>query len=224
MLNTTQCRILKLSKLNSILSIDNFIKFVGFKELTLKKRPEITIDTRKNLTTAFWKLYKRKNIAKINIKEITDLAGYHRATFYMYFTDIYDILKQEKKDLISQFLEFQKTIIPTQSFDEIMKLIAAFYFTNGERLSLLMDSGIDSKFINYFKKTLYPFFLSKWKLPDTIKTTIIYEYAINGLLMAFNCWYKTKSDFSVEEFMKLINMLLVKGIFQTIDRIKSNNL
>ena len=189
----------------------------------MKKKHETTIETRKSFITAFWKLYKKKNIAKINIKEITDLAGYHRATFYMYFTDIYDIIKQEKKDLMNQFFEFQKTILPAQGFDEIMKQIAVFYFTNGERLSLLMDSGIDSKFVNYFKKILYPFFLSSRNLPDTVKTSIIYEYAINGLLMAFNCWYKAKSDFTVEEFIKLINMLLVKGIFQTIDIVKNTN-
>lgn len=41
--------------------------------------------TRNNLVNAFWDLYCQKDINKITIKEITDRAGYNRATFYIYF-------------------------------------------------------------------------------------------------------------------------------------------
>ena len=189
----------------------------------MKKKPEITVETRKNLTIAFWKLYKKKNIAKISIKEITDLAGYHRATFYIYFKDIYDILKQEKDELITQFFELQKKILPTHGFNEIMKLLISFYLENGERLILLMDTGKDSKFLYHFKKALYPYFLSLRKLPDTVEASIIYEYSINGILMAFNCWYKEKSSLSVEEYIKLLSSIFEKGVLKTIEIISNNS-
>ena len=50
------------------------------------KTPEILKD-------AFWKLYSKKEISKIRISEITNLAGYNRGVFYLYFKNIYEIKK-----------------------------------------------------------------------------------------------------------------------------------
>lgn len=43
---------------------------------------------------AFMTLYEVKNIEKISIKSITDLAGLNRGTFYLHFLDIYDLLEK----------------------------------------------------------------------------------------------------------------------------------
>ena len=51
----------------------------------MKKQPQITEQTKDNLRSAFWTLYSSKPIDKITIKEITDLAGYNRGTFYLYY-------------------------------------------------------------------------------------------------------------------------------------------
>ena len=48
------------------------------------KTPEILKD-------AFWKLYAEKDISKIRIAEITDLAGYNRGVFYSYYKNIYEM-------------------------------------------------------------------------------------------------------------------------------------
>ena len=60
----------------------------------MKKQPQITEQTKANLRSAFWTLYTRKPIEKISIKEITDLAGYNRGTFYLYYNDVYDLFSQ----------------------------------------------------------------------------------------------------------------------------------
>ena len=69
----------------------------------MKKQPEITAQTRERLIEAFWSLYREKKIEQITIKQITDLAGYHRSTFYEYFVDIYDVLNQLEDDLLGYF-------------------------------------------------------------------------------------------------------------------------
>lgn len=45
--------------------------------------------TRQNLIDSFWLLYCQKNIEKITVKEICEIAGYNRSTFYVYFNDVY---------------------------------------------------------------------------------------------------------------------------------------
>ena len=48
----------------------------------MNKQPEITAQTKQNFVDAFWELYKKYSIEKITVKQITDKAGYNRATFY----------------------------------------------------------------------------------------------------------------------------------------------
>ena len=56
--------------------------------------------TRENLIEAFWELYKDKPIEKITVKEITNRAGYNRGTFYAYFKDTYEVLKEIKESIM----------------------------------------------------------------------------------------------------------------------------
>ncbi|MGN1389198.1 MAG: hypothetical protein ACI4WR_06090 [Bulleidia sp.] len=51
----------------------------------MKKRPDPTGQTRKNLNSACWKcLDESGNGKKVNAAHITRTAGYHRTRFYVY--------------------------------------------------------------------------------------------------------------------------------------------
>ena len=68
----------------------------------MRKQPEVTEQTKANLRTAFWSLYKEKAIEKITIKEITDAAGYNRGTFYLYYKDVYDLFNKIEEELLEE--------------------------------------------------------------------------------------------------------------------------
>ena len=67
-----------------------------------KKNPEQTGQTIQRIKDAFWQLYEERPIEKISVKQITDLAGYNRATFYLYFSSVRDVRDQIEDDLIAQ--------------------------------------------------------------------------------------------------------------------------
>lgn len=50
--------------------------------------------TLKTIKETFLDLLQENNINKITVKEICDNADINRATFYRYYTDIYDLLKK----------------------------------------------------------------------------------------------------------------------------------
>ena len=66
----------------------------------MKKREEITAQTKQNIMDAFWSLYCEKRIEKITVRDITNEAGYNRGTFYEYFSDVYNVLEQIENTLI----------------------------------------------------------------------------------------------------------------------------
>lgn len=50
--------------------------------------------TKGNFTTALFKLCREKEFTRISVKDICSCAGYHRSTFYEYYSDIYDLRDQ----------------------------------------------------------------------------------------------------------------------------------
>ena len=70
-----------------------------------------------NLKDAFWKLYTEKSIEKISIKEITDLAGYNRGTFYLYYKDVYDIFSQIEDELLDKIKTVLDESLQNDTFD-----------------------------------------------------------------------------------------------------------
>lgn len=73
----------------------------GFHE----KAAPYTEQTKNNLRIAFWSLYAQKPIEKISIKEITELAGYNRGTFYLYYNDVYDLLHQIEEEILGKITD-----------------------------------------------------------------------------------------------------------------------
>ncbi|MCD8231614.1 MAG: TetR/AcrR family transcriptional regulator [Clostridiales bacterium] len=59
----------------------------------MNKQPEITDATRENLVNSFFLLAGKNNIAQITVREIINLAGYSRATFYRYFKDVFALIE-----------------------------------------------------------------------------------------------------------------------------------
>ena len=47
--------------------------------MTMNRNEQRTAETKKNLQEAFLKLYEKKEISQITIREITDLAGYNQS-------------------------------------------------------------------------------------------------------------------------------------------------
>lgn len=185
----------------------------------MKKQPEVTAATKQCLIDAFWTLYEKKRIDQIRIKEITDLAHFHRLTFYEYFTDIYDLLKQEETEIIEQLEEMISLHLRDKDASDALRSIAEFYLKNGKRLNLLIGSSGYSDFMKQFKNTLYPLFRSVNQASDTEHSTIIYEFGMNGLLMAFHKWYEHQDRMPIDDLLTLLRSIIEKGIPSTIKNV-----
>ena len=64
----------------------------------MKKQPQVT---KNNLINSFWNLYKENNANKITIKNVCDKANYDRTTFYRYFNNVDDCLRELENEIIN---------------------------------------------------------------------------------------------------------------------------
>ena len=55
--------------------------------------------TRIAINNAFWNLMHKKDFEDITIRDITEEADIHRATFYLHYEDKYDLLEKNIREI-----------------------------------------------------------------------------------------------------------------------------
>lgn len=74
--------------------------------------------TKKNIRQAFLRLLAEKNINQITIKELSDLADINRKTFYMYYSNIEEILFELEDELVQKLvLVFEKELFKNEALN-----------------------------------------------------------------------------------------------------------
>jgi AcrR family transcriptional regulator len=71
--------------------------------------------TRMLLRSAFMTLLKEKPIENITIRQLCDLAGLNRGTFYVYYRDIYDMRSKIEQEMFDEFKQAMAPLLDTAS-------------------------------------------------------------------------------------------------------------
>lgn len=83
--------------------------------------------TKKALRSALFNLIESKKINQITVKEITDIADVNRSTFYLYYTDVYDMYESIQDEI---YTVFAQEVIPNntdlQNPDDFVNYCARF--------------------------------------------------------------------------------------------------
>lgn len=177
----------------------------------MKKQPEVTAKTKEALVLAFCTLYMKKPINKISIKEITDLSGYNRSTFYQYFFDVYDLLEYIENDLIETMRKSLDERYEALLFPNLNLLLALFAEKENYLKAILSDYG-SFHFIDRIKKE---FSLTESEKASTQFGNLIsylIEFHLSTSFSLFRIWFKNGKDIPAEELLKLIHNLYTKGI------------
>lgn len=189
----------------------------------MKKKSPITIQTKQNLTDAFWSLYRTKRIEKISIKEITAKAGYNRGTFYEYFKDAYDVLEQIENELLVKLQE--RMLIPLQTDVAMMDismqvglLIQGLEELNDYYMVLLGDQG-DPAFLSKIKNSFKPFLMAKLtgdRAKEGFELDYTVEYTLNAMIGILRYWFSQANKPPLEQLFALMNELMKDGVMKKI--------
>lgn len=143
--------------------------------------------TRRSIANAFLELRKQKEIEKITVKELAELAYINKATFYTHYHDIYDLsdqLEDEFMDSVINELPHPESIIanPALATRELSDmLIAKVDITNilfsGSRQNLLSEK-IYTALIKYINSN-YP------NEERSLQKSIVLSIIIQGCFHAY---------------------------------------
>ena len=184
----------------------------------MRKQPEVTEQTKANLRTAFWSLYKEKAIEKITIKEITDAAGYNRGTFYLYYKDVYDLFNKIEEELLEEIRILIHDNLPQKEgldFAGHMGLIVKLSQQYSAYMSVLLSDHGDPTFVTRLKELIWPL-LNRYVLDTSALTTqkqsLLSEFYLSGLLAAITRWLEAPGDMTIDQFIRFVMRQVFSGV------------
>jgi AcrR family transcriptional regulator len=186
----------------------------------MKKQPEVTAITRENFVTAFWSLYCKKRIEQISVKEITNIAGYNRSTFYEYFTDVYDVLNYLEDIILNHMKETIVKNFDSLDNSDVLQIVAEMYDSKGEYLSVLLSEKGDPFFLKKVKTVMKPILHSI--LPgkeSNVRVDYIFEFVMSAIFGTITYWYQQEKSISSNELLPMIRSMLTKGALQEIQKL-----
>ena len=184
--------------------------------------------TREAIMEAFWTLYREKPIERISVKEITELAGYNRSTFYEYFTDTYSVLEAIEEELLDYARDKLRRELPPplavnypsiELTAEALRPLSDLYSEKGEAFSLLVGERGDPSFQSRYKRMVKAVLFDMMGKPSAkfdVRANIISEYTASAIIGAVSYWYQHREELPPEKYASLLLSLLSRGVLTTI--------
>ena len=174
--------------------------------------------TKKNIRQAFLHLLSEKSLSQITVKELSNLADINRKTFYMYYSNIEDILAELEDELVLKLVHvfekelFQKEMFNSYSFFENLN------HTIQEDIDLyriLNHSDLLPHLIQRAKNALIEVFFRKYNISadsDNERYILYAEYAASGILSMYTKWFSRDFHMSLEELTRTAAEITLYGL------------
>lgn len=180
----------------------------------MSKQSQATVETKQNLIEAFWSIYETKRIERITIREITDRAGYNRSTFYTYFVDIYDLLRQAELSVLPSKEDFELAINSfNQGTEPAIRVMLEIFNRNMRYYNILFGEHGDPHFSNKIKQLvkdiLLDYLLNCGLYNDSVELEYFIEYSVSAIIGIMTYWLKRNKEIPLEKFIEIHSKILV---------------
>ena len=173
--------------------------------------------TKKNIRQAFLQLLSEKPLPQLTVKELSDQADINRKTFYMYYSNIEDILSELEDELVQKLvLVFEKELFERETFDSysFFENLNHAIQEDVELYRTLNHADLLPHLILRAKNALIDVFFRKYNIPadsDSERYILYAEYAASGILSMYTKWFSSDSHMSLEELTKTAAEITLYG-------------
>ena len=171
--------------------------------------------TRAQLRAGLARLMQQKNIKEITVKELVDEIDINRSTFYLHYTDIYQMLQSIEGELMEDILEAIKEhpLDPGMKEEgysfaiQLFRILAA----NKDICAALMGPNGDMAFVEKIEKLVEDAVLPELftMFPQNVNDIkYAYAFCINGCVGMIKCWLTGDSDDTPEQMAYLTHNII----------------
>lgn len=176
--------------------------------------------TRKAIQNAFMKLMLKKDISRITIKDLSEVADINRSTFYLHYYDIYDVFEDIEKETVEGIFEIIKDFDVSELVRNpfpLLKSITEEMDVNPDFSQFLIGSTVSSNFLNKIKKQFKSRLVSEYKKlfpneKNTDKIALAITFITGGTIDVYEEWVNDGKLVPLSEFCKNVSEQISKGI------------
>ena len=159
--------------------------------------------TKQMLKDALMELLESQPLSAISVTKLCQLADVNRSTFYSYYDDILDLLKEIENDLIEQIPVIQKPAPRTAVNQQMIKEFSVFFKyirSHGREFNILLKMG-DLSFRNQLIDVVIQ--NTENEVHDQF-THWTYIFAVNGTIGIILDWIAKGFPLGDDEFTELV--------------------
>lgn len=177
--------------------------------------------TRSAIRIAFATLLTKKDISKITIRDIADYADINRATFYLHYSDVYDVLEDLENEVANNFFIILNQYETKQLLVDpypLLKAIGEQIDSRPEFSKFVVESAPKS---NYFAKIKAEIRKRLQEAYDTEIASQLYyalSYVSAGTLDVYAEWYESGRPVPLSTMCKWLSQLISGGISTILNR------
>ena len=180
--------------------------------------------TKKMIRRGLTLLAEEKSISKITVKELTDLVGINRGTFYLHYKDIFDLVDTIENELYIEFNEIVATVNPQSIITDpagVLERFCIFIRENADVCGMLISEHGDAEFVYRFGTLMNDRCLNIFSTiyPDLNMEiyNLTYQYCKYGSVGLIRCWLIENPHWTTRETAELWLKLISSGVYSVID-------
>lgn len=164
--------------------------------------------TKAQLRASLAKLMEKKSINEISVKELVDEADINRSTFYLHYTDIYNMLEVIEDELLQEIVQVINThpIGLNENTFSFIEDIFSILLNNKDICRALIGPNGDISFVNKIEMIISENSIKKLSLLfpnvlDDLKYS--YSFCLSGSVGLIKAWLLENNDESPEHMAEL---------------------
>lgn len=184
---------------------------------TAKKKDRRVRKTRACLRDGLAKLLQKKSIGEITVKELVDAVDINRSTFYLHYTDIYNMLESIEEELLGEITDAIRThpIGVDESTFPFIEDIFCILTKNREICAALLGPNGDGTFLYQIEHIIEENSMKALRLyfADSIEDLkYTYSFCLAGCLGVIKTWLGGPSAESPTHMAKLTYQLVANSL------------
>lgn len=192
----------------------------------MKKNPKLTAMTRQNFIEAFCQLAQTKSVEKITVRELTQLAGYNRSTFYQYFDDVPALMTTIEDRILAQIMQnFERSFEQGTLAERFVVAFSQAHDDLADYYEVVLNSSEQTTFTKRLKALIMNRLVADYQLPATdVRLMYLVDFELSGVIAVVYRWINQNRDLSAKELAQLIRGMIDKGLAPQLIALKRDNI
>lgn len=186
----------------------------------MKKNDQRTRLTKMLIRKSLTSLLSQKPIQNISVKELCDVAGINRGTFYAYYTDIYDLLEKIEEEMMQDLQEAMQPLLDGDPKQLTPLAITTGIFEclkeNADLCIVTLGANGDKKFatqlMNIGREKCLESYTKYFEGASQKQIEYYYAFVSSGCIGILEKWLKDGMTASAAEIAKIAESIMLNGI------------